>query len=102
MQGTEEEGAALLGWWVSHEINALGDVAFQALDGDVNQLPLLAVGFLEDIDCLLCSSGLNSIGQYRNRCLWKEDSLTPSSTGTEKKSHPIFFAISSPPETPGR
>lgn len=32
----------------------------------------------------------------------RKETLTPSSTGTEKNSTPVAFAIASPPGTPGR
>jgi hypothetical protein len=86
------------------EFNALLDLALEALDSGLHQGLLLVGDLAEGVDGLLDTVGLRySLAEGGpSESLAVEKQLTPSSTGTEKKSTPTFSAISLPPGTPGR
>lgn len=85
--------------WVVCECNTLLDVALQAFHAGLEEGLFVLVEVAEWVQGLLGSAGLfacqcsSSIGN---------GVLTPSSTGTEKKSQPVSLAMASPPGTPGR
>lgn len=93
---------------VVDEVDALLDVALEAFNRLLQQLLLLVGDVAEDVDGLLGAVGL----EVGNKVLAKPpqhrhttqqgNEHTPSSMGTEKKSTPVFSAISLPPGMPGR
>jgi hypothetical protein len=83
------------------ERDTLLDVALQALDSSIKERLLLVGDVGKDVDGLLGTIGLLIVSSLP-RSTGLENGLTPSSTGTEKKSTPAIFRISSPPGTPGR
>ena len=91
----------LLGGWVLREGNSLLDVVLETLDTSLNKFLLMSVGGSEDVVSLFSATRLETKESVQ-ATLSERSMLTPSSTGTEKKSQPVSFAISSPPETPGR
>ena len=83
------------------EGDALADVALEALDGLLQEALLLLGDALKRVLDLLGAVGLVHVS-HAIFCGRVGMVLTPSSTGTEKKSTPTFLAIASPPGTPGR
>ena len=93
-----EEG--LLWWRVLDKVDALLNVLLQFLIAALEELLLVRADVAKDIGSLLRTRGLRTISfesHFRER-----GKHTPNSTGTEKKSTPVSFAIASPPSTPGR
>jgi hypothetical protein len=82
------------------EADALLDVAPETRDTSFQQDLLLIGDITQDVNCLLSTVGLCRVSQLSFPTV--KCGLTPSSTGTEKKSQPVFLAISLPPGTPGR
>lgn len=87
------------------KVDAFRDVALEAGHTGFKQRLLLGGDVAENINGVLSAIGLFKRvscicdpGEY----LDNEWTLTPSSMGTEKKSQPVFWAISAPPGTPGR
>ena len=79
--------------------NTLLDVALQAFHSGLEEGLLVLVEAGEWVVRLLSSAGLVAC----QRDSWTGSGiLTPSSTGTEKKSKPVSLAIASPPGTPAR
>lgn len=98
-------GGDLLLRWIVHEIDSLLNVALQALGASRKELLLLVCDATEGVGGLLSAVGLFVRVSARINALdrgGKSMLLTPSSMGTEKKSHPTASAISFPPGTPGR
>jgi len=91
---------------VLDEANTGLDVSLQSLDGLIKELLLVVVCFSEDVDGFLGTvwliAGQSNEIRRRHGKIGGIETLTPSSTGTEKKSQPVSFAIASPPSTPGR
>lgn len=85
------------------KVNTLLDVALEAGDGSLEELLLLVAEVTKDIGGLLGAVGLKE-DELVDVFTWRmaQGILTPSSMGTEKKSTPVFSAISLPPGTPGR
>lgn len=95
------------------KVDALLDVAFEALDSLTQELLLLLGDALQGVGGVLDAVGLHthSVSQKKasfmnqkkfNICICRKCKLTPSSTGTEKKSTPVALAMAAPPGTPGR
>lgn len=93
-------GSSLLRWIVN-EIDAFVDATLETSLARFEKLLLVFADLTKDITSLFGTVGLVTISQsyVENN---SEIGLTPSSTGTEKKSTPVSFAITSPPGTPGR
>lgn len=83
--------------------DSLLNVALETLDASIKQCLLLVRDAGQDIGGLLGTVGLgNIVSTVITRFCPGPGELTPSSMGTEKKSQPVFSAISLPPGTPGR
>lgn len=85
--------------WVVRECNTLLNVALQAFDAGLEEALLVLVEVGEWVLSLLSPAGLFDCQYYSTI---GREWLTPSSTGTEKKSQPVSLAMASPPGTPGR
>jgi hypothetical protein len=88
-------------WRILDKVNALLNVAFQALHTCIEEPLLVAIDILEGIGCSYCTGRLMNVSQP-GRDPFRLGLHTPSSTGTEKKSSPVSLATASPPEIPGR
>jgi len=86
--------------WVVGEFYTLCDVTLQAFYSGFEEGLLAVVEVCERV-----------LGLFGSGCLLRSQhevlkdggrELTPSSTGTEKKSKPVSLAIASPPGIPGR
>lgn len=83
-----------------NKVDALCDVALETFNALLQETLLLFGDAFQGVGGLLDTVGLWDVSHciyHEYRCV-----LTPSSTGTEKKSHPVFSAMASPPGTPGR
>lgn len=90
----------LLLWWVVGKLDTLLDVALETSVACLEKLLLVVVDLSDRVDGLFSTVGLVEV---RLRIVQGISSkLTPSRTGTEKKSHPVALATSSPPGTPER
>lgn len=93
-------GGRLLLRWVVGEADALCDIALKSFYTSLEEglFVIIEVGeWVIDLLNTACLSRL-SAGFLTGHC----EKLTPNSTGTEKKSQPVSFAMASPPGTPGR
>ena len=86
--------ANLLGRGVLDELNALGDVALEAVVGGLEQLLLVVVSTADNVNRLLGTVGLKYMSVTMS--LFSLVTLTPSSMGTEKKSVPVVLPASKP------
>jgi len=85
------------------EVDALLDVALEALDSLLQKRLLLVGDALQGVGGLLGTVGLKLLLAARSGSGRRGSKvLTPSSMGTEKKSQPVSLAMASPPGTPGR
>lgn len=98
-------GKYLLLGRVVGKVDALLNVGLEALDSLAQELLLLLGDALQRVGGLLHTFGLRK-GSAKHASSAMEEKicqkLTPSSTGTEKKSTPVALAMASPPGTPGR
>lgn len=86
--------------WVVCKGDTLGNVSTKSLNTCLEKLLLGVINVGERVLGLLGTSCLKIVLVQESRT--KGGKLTPSSTGTEKNSRPVSFAISSPPGTPLR
>lgn len=98
--GGHNYGKSLLSRCVG-EGDALLNIALQTLDTRIKQLLLLVGNPGQGVDSFLNAVWLK-FGSVKSLDRGNAVGLTPSSTGTEKKSQPVFSAIAAPPGTPGR
>lgn len=86
-----------------NKLDALVDIALEALCGGFEEGLLLVGDVAENVVRLFGAGGLNSCQSSMSKLnRWELEEHTPSSTGAEKYSTPTCLAISMPPSTPGR
>lgn len=93
-------GGRLLLRWVVGEADTLCDIALESFYTSLEEGLFVIIEVGEWVIDFLYTACLLKLlaGFLPGHC----KKLTPSSTGTEKKSQPVSFAMASPPGTPGR
>jgi hypothetical protein len=97
-----DRGGHLLWWGVLDEVDALFDVALEALGASFKELLLLIGDTVEHVSDLFGTIGLYIVLAGLDLYVSGWTLLTPRVTRVEKNSTPVALAISSPPAIPGR
>jgi len=95
-------GEHLLLWGVLDEVDALFDVALEALGASFKELLLLVGDTGENVGDLFGTVGLYIVLARLDLYVSGWTLLTPRVTRVEKNSTPVALAISSPPAMPGK